>query len=101
MSGLVVGECSSCGARRFPRPLWCDVCWSDSIKEVTVSSGKVSETTVVRHAVGRRLGSVRLGTVRLTGGGVVIARLQPAVAEGNRVDIVVEDGAPVARQPQG
>lgn len=97
MNALVLGECEACGARRFPTPLWCHVCGSDRIGQVTETSGTVAETTVVRHAAGRRLAPVRIGTVRLTGGGVVIARLDAAASEGDRVEIDVEDGAPVAR----
>jgi uncharacterized OB-fold protein len=100
MTALVVGECRSCGARRFPKPLWCDVCGSDAVDEVKLSSGTVSEATIVRHIAGRRTAPLRLGTIRLTGGGVVIARLGPSVEEGSRVDVVVEGGAPVAHPHQ-
>jgi uncharacterized OB-fold protein len=75
MTALVVGECRSCGARRFPKPLWCDVCGSDVVDEVRVSSGTVSEATIRRHVAGRSIVPLRLGTIRLTGGGVVIGRL--------------------------
>ena len=97
MSALVLGECEACGARMFPVPLWCHVCGSDRIGEVTETSGTVTETTIVRHAAGRPLAPIRIATVHLTGGGVVIARLDAAGGEGDRVEISVEDGAPVAR----
>jgi hypothetical protein len=67
------------------------------MREVSESSGTVAETTAVRHAPGRRLSGIRIGTVRLAGGGVVIARLDPAVSEGDHVRLDVERGAPVAR----
>lgn len=97
MTELVVGECGVCGARRFPVALWCHVCGSDAIRGVAASRGTVAETTVLLHAPGRRLEPVRLGTVMLAGGGAVIARLDLAVDEGADVEVVVEDGAPVAR----
>jgi uncharacterized OB-fold protein len=97
VSALLVGQCDVCGARRFPIPLWCDVCGSDRIEKVGETSGTVAETTVVRHAPGRRLEPVAVGTVRLSGGGVVIARLAGGVREGDRVRVAIEDGAPVAQ----
>ena len=78
-------------------PLWCDVCGSYRIDEVASPSGLVTEVTTVRHMPGRFLSPQRLGTVRLDGGAVVVARLEAAVGEGRRVDVVVDDGAPVAR----
>lgn len=101
MTALVVGECRSCGARRFPQPLWCDACGSDVIDEVAVSSGTVCEATTVHHVAGHRVASVRLGTVKLTRGAVVIARLAPSVEEGSRVDLAVEEDAPVAYAQDG
>jgi uncharacterized OB-fold protein len=97
VSALLVGRCEVCGARRFPIPLWCDVCGSDRIERIAETSGTVAETTVVRHAPGRRLGPVAVGTVRLSGGAVVIARLADGVREGDRVRVVIEDGAPLAQ----
>jgi uncharacterized OB-fold protein len=99
MRGVTVGECQACGARRFPVPIWCHVCGSDNIKAKAVWSGTVAETTVVRHAPGRRLAPLQLGTVRLSAGGVVIARLEAPVGEGSRVHVFLEGGVPVARQP--
>ena len=97
MTGIVIGKCSSCGAQRFPVQLWCDVCGSYRIDEVVSPSGLVTEVTIVRHIPGRFLPPLRLGTVRLDGGAVVVARLEAAVGEGSRVDVVVDDGAPIAR----
>jgi uncharacterized OB-fold protein len=97
VTSIVVGKCPSCGAERFPLPLWCDVCGSYRIEELSSPSGLVTEVTIVRHVPGHSLPPVRLGTVRLDGGAVVVARLEAAVGEGSRVDVVVEDGAPIAR----
>jgi uncharacterized OB-fold protein len=97
VTSIVIGECPSCGAQRFPVPLWCDVCGSYRIDEVVSPSGLVTEVTIVRHIPGHSLPPVHLGTVRLDGGAVVVARLAAAVGEGSRVDVVVEDGAPIAR----
>lgn len=94
---LVVGVCSVCDARRFPKPEWCPTCGSDRIEDVRSSEGTVEETTVLRHSLGGGTGPVRIGTVRLAGGAIVIARLESAAGEGARVNVHVVDGAPVAR----
>ena len=97
MTSIVVGKCPSCGAERFPIPLWCDICGSYRIDEVSPPFGLVTETTIVRHIPGHVLPPVRLGTVRLAGGAVVVARLEAGVGEGSRVEVDVEAGAPIAR----
>ena len=97
MTSIVVGKCPSCGAERFPLPLWCDVCGSYRIDERPSRAGRVTETTIVRHIPGHSLPPVRLGAVRLDGGAVVVARLEAGVGEGSRVHVDVDDGAPVAR----
>jgi uncharacterized OB-fold protein len=101
MNTLAVGECQACGTRGFPIPLWCPACGSDRIQDFEARTGQVTETTILRHAPGRSPSPVRIGTVRLCGGGVVVARLEPAIGEGSRVQLSVEDGAPVARESRG
>lgn len=96
MTSLHVAACDECGARRFPVPLWCDVCGSDRISKVVEAIGRVTETTIVRHAPGRRLEPIRIGTVNLGGGAIVIARLDEGVKEGDSVRATLEGGAPLA-----
>jgi uncharacterized OB-fold protein len=93
---LRVGACDECGARRFPVPLWCEVCGAGRISEVEEASGRVAEMTVLRHVPGRRLEPVRIGTVNLEGGAIVIARLGEGVKEGDSVRVTLDGGAPVA-----
>lgn len=99
MNGVVVGICEVCGAQRFPRQSWCPACGSDRIRDAMETRGTVEETTIVRHTPARHGPPVRVGTVRLNGGALVVARLEPGVGERAEVELLTVDGAPVARQP--
>jgi uncharacterized OB-fold protein len=102
VNGVAAGACGACGWRGFPVPEWCPRCGSDAVRVALAWGGTVEETTILRHAPGRTLpGPVRIGSVRLAGGGVVIARLDPAVGEGSRVLLVDDAGTIRARAARG
>jgi hypothetical protein len=73
------------------------VCASDCVEDARVLFGRVEQTTIVRKGVGPPGTTVRLGSVRLEGGGVVLARLDPDLNEGQRARLADDDGVIVAR----
>ena len=86
------------GAKRFPPRLWCPACGSSDLVEVIVDAGEVTESTVLRRVVGGALEEpVRIGAVRLDGGGIAIARLEQGCDSGDTVQLLEDNGAPVAR----
>jgi uncharacterized protein len=95
--GLTVWECASCGLAVFPRRLGCPRCGSAEWRRRTAETGVVEESTLLRRAPGRALhGPVRIGSVRLDAGPMVVARLAPAAGAGMRVQLLEDDGVPVA-----
>jgi uncharacterized OB-fold protein len=95
--GATVSHCRNCGWTGMPARDWCPVCASDGVEEARVLYGRVEHATIVRKGVGPPGSRVGLGSVRLEGGGVVLARLDPDVNEGDRVLLVDDDGVVVAR----
>jgi uncharacterized OB-fold protein len=62
-----------------------------------VGTGVVEEATLLERAPGGPLAApVALGSIRLEGGLVVVARLEPAVGPGDSVRLQYRDGVPVA-----
>jgi uncharacterized OB-fold protein len=62
-----------------------------------VGAGVVEEATLVERAPGGPLATpVALGSVRLEGGVVVVARLEPTLRRGDSVRLEYRDGVPVA-----
>jgi hypothetical protein len=76
---------------------WCPVCARDCVGDARVPFGLVEQATTVRRGVGASGSTIRLGSIRLDGGGVVLARLDPGVTEGHRVRLADDDEAIVAR----
>lgn len=98
MSELGVYFCVACGHAAFPKRLLCPACGSAEWKGRPAGAGVVEEVTSLRRSAGRALsGAVRIGSARLDAGPVVVVRLEPGAAQGSRVRVSVEDGAPVAR----
>lgn len=100
MSGLPVSTCSTCGHAVFPARLLCPRCGGSGWAIKEVQDGVVEDATVVRRAAGGPLPApVQLGAVRIAGGPVVLARLEPDTAseEGASVRLEYRDGIPVAR----
>jgi uncharacterized OB-fold protein len=96
VSALHVTACRTCGWQGFPERIWCPACGSDEVESVAVELGVVEDATFMRRAPGRTVTDpVRLGTVGIDGGGRAIARLE--AEPGERVQLSVENGAPVAR----
>jgi uncharacterized OB-fold protein len=100
--GLIVTVCTSCGRTVFPPRVLCPACGGAAWRTELVDKGVVEEVTTVHRAVGV-VGEepVTLASVRLAAGPVVIARLDGPGAVGGRVELAVEEGAPVARPPHG
>ena len=97
-SGITASKCTSCGHQTFPPRVWCPVCGSAELAEVNVAGGEVAESTVLRRVVGGALDEpVRIGAVRLDGGGIAIARLEQGCDSGDTVQLLDDNGAPVAR----
>jgi uncharacterized OB-fold protein len=85
----------------FPERLRCPRCGAAKWEKTKVDEGVVDEATVVWRAPGGPLpGPVHVGTVRLKGGTLVIARLEPGVEEGHAVRLEYRDGVPVAESKE-
>ena len=95
--GATASRCRNCGWTGMPPRDWCPVCASDCVEDARVLFGRVEQTTIVRKGVGPPGTTVRLGSVRLEGGGVVLARLDPDLNEGQRARLADDDGVIVAR----
>jgi uncharacterized OB-fold protein len=96
-AGVEISSCRGCGWQGLPRRLWCPACGGVGVHAVRVHEGTVAEATVLERAVGELAAPVPIGTVALDGGGAVVVRLEGSAAEGARVVLSSEDGAPVAR----
>lgn len=95
--GATVSRCRHCGWTGMPPRDWCPVCARDCVGETRVLFGWVEQMTIVRKRVGPPGTTVRLGSIRLEGGGVVLARLDPDVDKGQRARLADDDGVVVAR----
>ena len=95
--GATVSHCRNCDWTGMPPRDWCPVCARDCVEDARVLFGRVEQATIVRKGVGPPATTVRLGSVRLEGGGVVLARLDPDVNEGQRARLADDDGVVVAR----
>jgi uncharacterized OB-fold protein len=97
-AGLPVSICSACGHAVFPARLFCPRCGASEWGNRQVEEGVVEDATVVLRAPGGPLPApVSLGTVRLEGGLLLVARLEPHVEEGASVRLEYRDGVPVAQ----
>ena len=77
--GATVSQCRNCGWTGMPPRDWCPVCARDCVGDARVPFGLVEQATTVRRGVGPSRSTVRLGSIRLDGGGVVLARLDPGL----------------------
>jgi uncharacterized OB-fold protein len=101
VTGPVAGECGRCGHIAFPRLLLCPRCGAAEWRERRLCSGTVEEVTLVRRMPGSEPAEpVPVGSVRAEGGPVFVARLEAGVGSGDRVELVDDGGAPVARIAQ-
>jgi uncharacterized protein len=101
VSGVPVSVCSACGHAVFPARLLCPRCGGNDWRSEEMRLGVVEETTLLRRAPGGPLPEpVPLGTVRLEGGPLVVARLEPTVRPGTSVRLQYRDGVPVAQPTQ-
>jgi uncharacterized OB-fold protein len=98
VSGLPVSICSACGHSVFPARLLCPRCGGSEWATTEIVEGVVEDATVVRRVPGGPLPApVQLGAVRVAGGPVVLARLEPGTDSGASVRLEYRDGVPVAR----
>ena len=96
-AGLIGMVCAACGRAAFPPRLRCAACGGAAWRPERVEEGIVEEVTTVHRAVGVAGETpVSLASVRLDAGPVVIARLDGEAAVGGRVELVAEQGAPIA-----
>jgi uncharacterized OB-fold protein len=101
MRGLPVSTCSNCGHAVFPARLLCPRCGGSGWTISEVDDGVVEDATVVRRAPGGPLpASVSLGTVRVEGGILVPARIEPGAEPGARVRVEYRDGILVAHRSE-
>jgi hypothetical protein len=64
-----------------------------------LEAGTVEETTAVQRMPGTDpAAAVPIGSVRADAGPVVVARLEPGLRPGDRVELGDDGGAPVARK---
>jgi uncharacterized OB-fold protein len=95
--GAVASRCLACGWQGAPERLWCPSCGSARVRDVRVHGGTVEQVTILRRSAGRGALTVRIGSVRLLGGGVLVARLEPGASAGSPVRLLDDGGAAVAR----
>ena len=101
-TGVPVSACARCGRVAFPRRFFCPTCGGTEWQEKRSEHGRVEEVTILRRTAGLPVpGSVRLGLVRLDGGPAIVARLEGGATAGSRVEMSVDDGAPVAQPLRG
>ena len=94
---LLVSVCRTCGHTVFPPRLLCPACGGASWRREPAGPGTVEEVTTIRRAVGAGGDvSVPLASVRLDAGPVVVAGLDAEARPGDRVELLVSDGAPIA-----
>lgn len=95
--GVRVSACARCGWEGLPKRYWCPRCGSDDVADALALSGRVEETTVLERAAGHGRVDVSIGLVRLPGGGVIVARLEPGAVTETNVQLLDDAGAAVAR----
>ena len=95
--GVRVSACLRCGWEGLPTRYWCPRCGSDEVADALAPAGRVEETTVLEWAAGHDRVDVPIGLVRLAGGGVIVARLEPGAPTGAEVRLLDDAGAAVAR----
>jgi uncharacterized OB-fold protein len=96
MSGLLARRCGSCELVVFPPRLLCPRCGSRDWRDTEIATGVVEQATTARSR--RRPDGVALGAVRLSEGGVAIARLEDGASPGDEVVVDVRGAAIVARR---
>jgi uncharacterized OB-fold protein len=98
VSGVPVSVCSACDHVVFPARLLCSRCGGSEWETREAGEGVVEDATIVRRAPGGELAvAVPVGTVRVEGGALVLARLEPGVEPGASVTLEYRDGIPIAR----
>jgi uncharacterized OB-fold protein len=98
---LAAGECAQCGHVAFPRLLLCPRCAGSEWRPRVLETGTVEQASAIWRMPGADPPvPVPIGSVRADAGPVVVARLEPAVGTGERVELGDDGGAPVARKPQ-
>lgn len=98
----MIVRCIRCAWQGLPIRTWCPSCGSFALDAVRVTGGRAAEMTTVRRssAAGNNRSSerpARLGAIHLDGGGVILARLDDDVVEGERVTLDDDLGVAVAR----
>ena len=94
-----VSFCSRCGYAAFPERLLCPRCGGERWKRREAGEGVVDSRTRIHRAPRRSYSPpVALALVRVTGGPLVVARLEDEVAIGGAVALALDGGAPVARR---
>jgi uncharacterized OB-fold protein len=91
---VFVAVCRACGHALFPSRLLCPRCGGDAWDSVAATDGVVMEATSMQHRVAA---PVHLASVRTDLGVVVLARMERAVAIGDRVALRQQDGAVVGQ----
>jgi uncharacterized OB-fold protein len=95
IEGVRVSACARCDWEELPLRYWCPRCGSDDVADTRAPAGRVEETIVLERAAGHGPVDVAIGLVRLPGGGVIVARLEPGAVTG--VQLLDDAGAAVAR----
>lgn len=96
--GIGVSRCTQCGHEAFPQRLWCPLCHSDELVIHRIDRGTLGEMTSVSRVIGGQLERpVAIGSVHADGGAILIARIADDLAPGDRVSLLDDDGAPVAK----
>jgi uncharacterized OB-fold protein len=88
---LLGGECLACGAKVFPRPKICSVCWSEDVRSVPLASrGRLYSCSVVHVARKGWRAPYAIAYVDLEDGVRVCAPLEVEVANLPPLDSEVE-----------
>ena len=98
MERFYVSVCRECGYGAFPERLLCPRCGGALWEHREAPEGIVEATTRLHRAPGRTCEKpVAIALVRVPAGPLVVARLERDVAAGERVELALDDRAPVAR----
>jgi uncharacterized OB-fold protein len=87
---MTVAECVTCGYLAYPPRILCPNCGGSEWRNRPAGSGVVTEVTESREGV-------RLGAVRSDDGIRIVARLAEGVEAGDRVELLREGFAALAR----
>lgn len=91
--GLPIERCDACGHAVFPPRLACPDCGARAWRPDLAETGVAEQITVVRHAIGRGGDPPSaIASVRADVGPLLVARVEPGLRPGCRVELWRDSG---------